>query len=71
MASSTPTAERLLRLPEVESRVSLRKSAIYAGVKAKSFPAPIKLSTRAVAWPESQIQAWITERIREGARREQ
>jgi prophage regulatory protein len=69
MASSTPTAERLIRLPEVEYRVSLRKSAIYAGIKAKTFPAPIKLSTRrAVAWPESQIQAWITERIRDGAR---
>jgi prophage regulatory protein len=71
MASSTPIAERFLRLSEVEYRVSLRKSAIYAGVKAKSFPAPIKLSARAVAWPESHIQAWISERIRRGARHEQ
>jgi prophage regulatory protein len=71
MASSTPTAEKLIRLPEVESRVSLRKSAIYAGVKAKTFPAPIKLSTRAVAWTESSISNWINERIRAGARHEQ
>jgi prophage regulatory protein len=56
--------ERLLRLPEVESRVSLRKSSIYAGVKAGTFPAPVNLSPRAVAWPESAIQSWIADRIK-------
>ncbi len=62
----TPIAEKLLRLPEVEARVSIRKSQIYACVKAKTFPAPIKLSTRAVAWTESSISNWINERIRAG-----
>jgi prophage regulatory protein len=63
---SSSNDERLLRLPEVESRVGLKKSAIYAGCSAKppTFPVPIKLSPRAVAWPESAIQAWIAGRIK-------
>jgi prophage regulatory protein len=56
--------ERLLRLPEVESRVGLKKSAIYAGVKAKTFPSPVRLSARAVAFTESSIQTWIADRIK-------
>lgn len=63
---SASNQERFLRLPEVEHRVSIRKSQIYAGIKNKTFPAPIRLSTRAVAWPESVIQNWINERIRAG-----
>jgi prophage regulatory protein len=59
-------SERLLKLPEVETTVSLRRSSIYAGVKAKTFPAPIKLSRRAVAWRDSEIQAWIAGRISAG-----
>ena len=55
--------EKLLRLPAVIATVSLQKSAIYAGVKAGTFPAPVKLSRRAVCWPESHIKAWVDERI--------
>jgi prophage regulatory protein len=58
--------ERLLRLSDVIERVGLKKSAIYAGCSAKppTFPVPIKLSPRAVAWPESAIQSWIADRIK-------
>lgn len=58
--------QRLLRLPEVESLVGLRKSSIYEGVKSGTFPAPIKLSRRAVCWPAASIDAWITDRIKSG-----
>lgn len=66
MSSSASNRERLLRLPEVESTVGLRKSSIYDGVKRGTFPAPVKLSRRAVCWPASAIDAWITERIKAG-----
>lgn len=56
--------ERLLRLPEVEARTGLKKSAIYAGMKAGTFIKCIKLGPRAAAWPESEISKWIAERIR-------
>ena len=65
---NTSNPQRLLRLPEVESLVGIRKSSIYEGVKAGTFPAPIKLSRRAVCWPAASIDAWITERIKAGAK---
>jgi prophage regulatory protein len=60
--------QQLLRLPQVEALVGIRKSSIYEGVKAGTFPAPIKLSRRAVCWPAAAIDAWITERIKAGAK---
>jgi prophage regulatory protein len=62
------TGERLLRLPDVEARCGLRKSAIYAGMKAGTFPACIKLGPRAAAWPLSAIESWIADRIRAAQR---
>ncbi|WP_210547280.1 AlpA family transcriptional regulator [Rhodoferax sp. PAMC 29310] len=71
---TNPTAsnpERLLRLPEVESRVGLRKSSIYEmlGRNPPAFPRPLKLSRRAVCWPASEIDAWIQVRIKAGAQK--
>jgi prophage regulatory protein len=55
--------EKLIRLPRVEDRTGLKKSSIYAGVKARTFPAPVRLGgARAVAWKESEIDRWIAER---------
>jgi prophage regulatory protein len=59
------SGERLLRLPDVEARTGLRKSAIYAGIKAGTFPPCVKLGYRASAWPLSAIEAWIAARIRD------
>ena len=63
------TGETLLRLPAVESRTGLRKSAIYAGMKAGTFPVCLKLGPRASAWPSSAIDAWIAERIASAPRK--
>jgi prophage regulatory protein len=61
--TGTPTRPgKLLRLPLVEDRTGLGKSSIYAGVKAGTFPAPVRLSARAVAWRESEIDQWIAAR---------
>jgi prophage regulatory protein len=64
MESASTSGESLLRLPQVEARTGLKKSAIYAGMKAGTFPACVKLGPRAAAWPLSAIEAWIAERIR-------
>ena len=56
--------ERLIRLPEVEERVGLKRSSIYAAIQAKTFPEPLKvLGGRASVWPLSAIDAWIAEQI--------
>lgn len=67
--TQTPYAkpEKLLRLPEVESLTGLKKSSIYAGMKAGTFPHCIRLSVRAVAWPESRIATWQAQRQQAGA----
>jgi prophage regulatory protein len=58
-------AERLIRLPEVKTLTGWSRSSIYAGIAAGTFPRPIKLGSRAVAWPETSIQEWIEARIRD------
>lgn len=57
--------ERLLRLPEVEYITGLRRSAIYGRISKGTFPRPIRLTARAVAWPESSVEEWVAARIRE------
>lgn len=54
--------ERLFRLHELEPLTGLKKSSIYAGMKAGTFPACIRLSARAVAWRESDIATWQAQR---------
>lgn len=60
--------EKLLRLPDVESLTGLKKSSIYAGMKASppTFPYCVRLSTRAVAWRESDIATWQAQRQHTG-----
>lgn len=67
--SKTDKQETLLRLPQVEARVGLRKSSIYDAVRRGEFPAPLRLSRRAVCWPESSIDAWIASRIAAGSKK--
>ncbi len=59
------SADRLLRLPDVEALTGLRKSAIYQAMKEGRFPLCIKiLDARTSAWSECEIQAWIAAKIR-------
>jgi prophage regulatory protein len=60
--------QRLLRLADVRNRVPYSRSTIYQLMAEGKFPKAISLGARAVAWLESDIEAWITERI-EGSER--
>jgi prophage regulatory protein len=53
-----------LRLPEVRSVTGLSKSSLYALIRANSFPAPVQLGPRTVAWVRSEIKQWAAERIK-------
>lgn len=55
--------DKLLRLPEVRARTARSRSSIYQDVKNGSFPPPINIGPRAVAWLESTIDSWIAARI--------
>ena len=58
--------ERMLRRKEVEAITGRSRSAIYEGMAAGTFPKPVKIGARAVAWPESVIRNWIAERMEGG-----
>jgi len=53
-----------IRLPEVKAVTGLSKTSLYALIKEKNFPAPVRLGPRAVAWVKSEIRQWAVERVR-------
>jgi prophage regulatory protein len=53
---------RLLRLPATLDRVGIRRTAWLDLVKAGKAPKPIKIG-RATAWAESEVSAWLRDRI--------
>jgi prophage regulatory protein len=62
--------QKLLRLPQVIERTSLRRSTIYEMMGRGIFPKPVKLNLRSNGWIESEITDWVAVRIagREGSR---
>ena len=62
-AESNSKSPRLIRRPEVLSRVGLASSTLYEMTAAGDFPAPIPIGRQAVAWLESEVDAWIKNRI--------
>jgi len=54
----------LVRLPEVLRRFPVSKSAWWLGIKEQRYPAPVKISKRAVAWRASDIEKLIETRPR-------
>jgi len=52
------TADRLLDKWAVEDRTSLDITTIYRKIKAGTFPPPVRVGRRRVAWRESDIAAW-------------
>ena len=57
------TYTTMLRIGEVCRRTGLSKSQIHRLVRDLSFPAPVRLSKRAVAWIAADVETWLQERI--------
>ena len=60
MPDATPT--RILRRPEVEKLIGLRRSWLYAEMSAGRFPRPVRIGARAIGWRECDILKWLAER---------
>ena len=54
---------RLIRRKEVQDKTGIGASSIYAMMKKGEFPQSVNISERRVAWIESDIDQWISERI--------
>lgn len=55
--------DRLIRLPDVEAATGCKKSTIYMLLRQGTFPKPIRLSARMVAWSETAVLQWVQDRI--------
>jgi prophage regulatory protein len=64
-SSATDNPSRILRLPAVMGRTGLRTTAIYAHIKAGTFPKPVRLGPKAVGWISAEIDSWIAERVQQ------
>lgn len=60
---SNPDEVIFLRLPEVKTVTGLSKSSLYALIRANSFPAPVRLGPRTVAWVRTEVKQWAAERV--------
>ncbi len=64
MAEQIQNALTILRRRQVEQRVGLSRSPLYARIRAGTFPKQISLGGgKAVGWIESEIEAWIAAQI--------
>jgi prophage regulatory protein len=55
--------EKIIRLQAVKARCGLSRSTLYNRMAAGEFPSPVALGARAVGWVESEVNAWIADRI--------
>jgi prophage regulatory protein len=51
--------DRIVRMRELVSMLSMSRSSIYRLISLNEFPAQLKLSTRTVGWRLSVIEKWI------------
>lgn len=66
MAQVLENALRILRRRQVEDRVGLSRSSLYALIATNQFPRPVQLSARAVGWRAEDVDAWLASRLVKG-----
>lgn len=58
-------SNNLIRLPEVQRRTGYSKAWIYRLISQNRFPLAVKIGSRAIAFVESEVDEWISQRIEE------
>lgn len=56
---SAQTKDYLIRLPELLALTSKSRSTLYREISNGTFPAPVRIGARAVAWRASDITEWL------------
>ncbi len=54
---------RLIKLKQVMECTGLARSTVYKFMAEGQFPKPVKLGVRMVAWVETEVHAWVNEKI--------
>lgn len=68
-ANASGAMPHLLRLPVVLQVTGLGRSTLYKMIAQEAFPAPVKLSKRAVAWRQDDVRRWASGRVSASRRR--
>jgi prophage regulatory protein len=63
--NASKPVKRFIRMREVNRKTGLQATQIYDLIAEERFPAQVPIGTRAVAWLEHEVDAWIEDRIRE------
>jgi prophage regulatory protein len=58
MSKTHQTQDSMIRMQELTGIVGLKKTTIYQKMRLGTFPNPVQLSARAVAWKASDIAHW-------------
>lgn len=54
----------LMRFEAVSRACCRGRTAIYGDIKKGTFPAPVKIGRRAVAWRTAEVEAWLEQLAR-------
>ncbi len=54
--------EKLISMSELTEKLGLSRSTIYVMMGEGTFPSPIKIGSKRIAWRVATIDKWITER---------
>lgn len=57
------SSDSFIRIRDVQRRIQMSRSWIYASVSAGKFPAPVQLGPKAVGWLTTEIDKWIADRV--------
>jgi prophage regulatory protein len=61
-APDSETIPKMLTVKHLRDNLTLSRTAIYRGVRAGTFPAPVQLTPTRIAWRESDVLAWLNSR---------
>jgi prophage regulatory protein len=58
---------KMLSFPELKERKGIpwSRQHVYRKIDAGEFPRPVHLGEGTAAWPEEEIDRWLTDRIAE------
>jgi prophage regulatory protein len=63
-----PIGLPMYRQSDLRAKIGLSTTSIYEMMAAGTFPRPVKLGPRIVAWPKSHIDAWLADRAEQSQR---
>ena len=63
------TQVNFLKLPAIKAQTGLSRTAIYLAIQRGTFPKPIKIGKRSVAWISTDIKSWVLEKINQSSKK--